>query len=614
MPRTRMVIDGLWRCLCPSVDSIAFSRTLKFPSFRSLCAPKPTRFVPQSCDALRRYERREYHGTASAYEQHNAETESSRLPRDHKWPERTRDPVKVLLECEPPYRELANAPVPIIYDALRKLRNSKDSFRRVAAFVGHLVREREAPSLFLYEILVHVMVDTRCSARALLKLIAEMEEIGITKSPALYQSALAVLAIHPDYILRNGILKAMNVSWATTTQEGEQYVLLGMLRDGQYELAFEKLEQMAEQNAKIAPWVYDIFIFAFCQLRFLDEAIKIVHQKLRDPTADIPMNLWYHLLDVCSSAYHYEGTKYLWRRLVNLKKVNPTDGMVLNVLNIAARYHDTTLATSAVQVLTERGTKLHPHHFEALIECYAGRKEVDKALQVLCVMTKAGMRPTMGSTRPIYQCLKRNPQLLNAAVDTLLYLRREYEVPIGAVDVLIEATVETGTLDAALDIYRYIRGLCSEGPGLKTMYLLLKDFTRLDIARFLAEEHPALALKANQSVYEIVIHDCAISGRLDTAFKLVSEIPIGEPGEDGVLSDSWWIDQKTVLALAKQALAVEDSRVWAVIDEAKRRNMPIDAALQEISQGLRPNRLGQAESPVVEQRAKREHLQETVSI
>ena len=416
--------------------------------------------------------------------------------------------MEELVSCDPPYYRLRLASLPVIYDALRLLKLEAGSFRKVAAFVLHIVKARgQSPSPFLFETLIHVMVDTRCSAAALGTLLREMDELAVNKSSGLCEGALAVLAVHPDYTIRNDVIKYMKDAWLQPTQEGEENILLGQLRDGQYELAFDKLEALVEKGQTLSPFVYDIFIFAFAQLGFLDEAVKTAHFKLRDPRMTIPWNLWYYLLDTCSTSLHYPGVKYLWTRMVETQRLNPSDGMLNNVLNTAARHHDIDLATRVMQLMTERGARLQGHHFEALADCYVGREDIANVFQVLCIMAKAGVSVTEGSTRSIYNLLKMNPALADEAVETLIQLSQDNEVPTGALDVVIEAMVEAGRSDEALDLYRHARTVTKVGPGLRTVQLLLRDGSRPDIREFLEADQPGLIQRHDESLGEGVADD-----------------------------------------------------------------------------------------------------------
>jgi hypothetical protein len=385
----------------------------------------------------------------------------------------------------------------------------------------------------------------------------------------------------------------MKHAWTDGQAEALHHEALGLLRDGQYELAFDKLELIAEQDTNVPGWVYDIFTFVFGQLGFLDEAVKISNYRLRRESGDLSPNLWYYLLDTCSRAYHLEGTKYVWDRMVATERLNPSDGMTLQVLNTAARWKDTLLATGAIQLLTDRGAKIGEHHFEALIECYAGNQDIENALRVLCIMVKSGLNTDEHTTRSLFQCLRNQPELADLAIQTLQELREEYFVPISAVNVVIEALAASGSLASALDVYRAIPSICSERANRSTFQLLLEQCDQPEVADSLAADNPRLVLDANRAVFDRLIFDHALAGNIDTALKLAKVLQDAPLRQASIEAEKCvtggttnWLSRQTVLMLVKRCFDAEDSRVWAVVDEARKRDMDIEEGIQKIVKAL----------------------------
>lgn len=115
---------------------------------------------------------------------------------------------------------------------------------------------------------------------------------------------LQALAIHPDYLLRTEVLREMKDRWFSLTSDGWHNWIVGLLRDRQYEVALDKLEEMRREGMRVQPWLYDIVIYLFCEAEELDEALKILQFRVDHGELDISPNIWYHVLDACSSKYH----------------------------------------------------------------------------------------------------------------------------------------------------------------------------------------------------------------------------------------------------------------------------------------------------------------------
>lgn len=96
----------------------------------------------------------------------------------------------------------------------------------------------------------------------------------------------------------------MRDRWFSLTSDGWHNWIVGLLRDRQYEVALDKLEQMRQEGMRVQPWLYDIFIYLFCESEELDEALKILRFRVDHGELDISPNIWYYVLDACSSNYH----------------------------------------------------------------------------------------------------------------------------------------------------------------------------------------------------------------------------------------------------------------------------------------------------------------------
>jgi len=113
-----------------------------------------------------------------------------------------------------------------------------------------------------------------------------------------------VLAIHPDYLLRAEIMQEMKERWFGLSPEGWHNLIAGLLRDRQYEVAVDKLEQMQSDQIQVQPWLYDIFQYQLCEADELDEAYKLLIYRYENSRAEISPAVWYYLLDKFSSAFH----------------------------------------------------------------------------------------------------------------------------------------------------------------------------------------------------------------------------------------------------------------------------------------------------------------------
>ncbi len=380
------------------------------------------------------------------------------------------------------------------------------------------------------------------------------------------------------------MLREMKSRWIELTPEGRAHAALGLLRDQQYELAYDKLKEMIRERVPFPPWVYDIFICTFTQMGFVDEAFSILQsqRQLADDKYAVSLNVLYFLLDECSRAMHYEGTQYVWREMAETGILNPPDGITLHALNTFAHHGDVELATQAIQHLSSRGVKLGMHHYEALIDCYSAAEDVENAIRVLCIMSSAGVKSDDSATRSIFTLLKHAPNRTDAAVDALFALRGEHDIPISAFNVVVEALCQKGDTEKATGLYQQVRQLCRSGPDETTFKHLLSGHPRSEVAGFLVAEMEVFGVKLTLAMYNDLVCSYALDtdGSLDHAFRTVREVEdeslrIGDTGA--------WLSKYSVLVLAERCFKDEDPRIWHVVDGARLRGMDVEDDVQKLS-------------------------------
>ncbi|KAK3390894.1 hypothetical protein B0H63DRAFT_125371 [Podospora didyma] len=603
MPPSRVVVDGLWRCLCPSFDAIALTRSAESPlnSARRIGRDNTRRrTVPRwPCQAT---QARPIHTqTESACAA--VKEQLAGLPVPAPVPAAVVSTLD-LIQAQGRYAALATATTPVIYETLRELRHRQGQRAKIRHFVQYLIDDRgERPNIFLYEALVTANWDITGSADELAFILREMANAEMEPSKSIYHSALRLLAVHPDYMLRNKILGDMKKKKMYLKPNGMISVALGLLRDGQYEMALDYLDWTLKVAAADIPhWVFDTFIFTLGKLGFVEEAVEVLQK--RPPMApgsgsgpgSSSLGVWYFLLDECSRALRHTGTKYIWDKMVEPGILNPSDGIAVNVLNTAARNADADLANRAIQHLSARRVKLGLHHFEPLVDCYAQSVDLENALQVLCIMSSAGTQPDSASTRSIFALLKQSPRLAENATDLLSNLRKTHEIPIAALNVLLEALCEHGPIEAALGLYREARHLCPLGPNYKTFQLLMAKSENAEVASFLVSEMEFLSIRPQRDMYDHLVRSFALDGSLEVAFGYLSLMESA--------GGYTWLSKRTLLVLLERCFRDEDPRVWGIVDKATtEREMDIRFELAKLMDEIPKERKAHAGLPQQQQQA-----------
>ncbi|POR33880.1 Uncharacterized protein TPAR_05911 [Tolypocladium paradoxum] len=574
MRGSQLVYDGLWRCLCPAFDRAALQRAVRSSSATlGGAVRRPAKPIRQPIPRARLIQSRCYGSSAAgangpSREAIGADDGSTRRPssRESTWEER-------LLGPTPPSEDtLGDAPVDDIVAALATMRDPHgwsfhgqdiDRHGRIIQLVGHLLRARgQPPKPFIYECLMDAMVDPQGSAKGVRKLLDDMTWQNIKPTATMCQSALAALANHPDYTLRQEVLAVMQEFWFTMDTTAKQSVVLGLLRDEQYELAYARLTEMIEQDVRVELWVYDIFIMVFGKLGFLDEMLLLLYRRKNvNATDDGMTNLLYYTLDVCSQAFHHSGTLFAWNAVVRNSLLQPSDGIVENVLATAARYGDTALATEALERISQR-TRVLAYHYEAVAEAFARSGDMAGALRILGIMKQNGIRIVRGTTRAMHEALKRSPRLVREAETALRSLEADGQLPLAVVSVVMEAIAEMHGSEQAMDLYRDVPSLCGEQASASMVQTLIMHSRDGETRRSLARDYAANIAQdddaaRNPQVYNSLISACAEAGEMDLAFRFARQaMALGKTKRELA-----WVKQ-----LVECAIACEDGRIWEVVD------------------------------------------------
>ena len=202
MPPFQVPIDGLWHCLCPSIDAIILSgnRSLSRSSARPIGRSNRD-FRNKPKPQLRNFHstRRTRWQTPSAI----SSAQSSGIPAkvDLTFPQ----PVDVRFtkssvhpkqredaSLEERYARFADTPFSLLHDRLRALRGQERAYQEILDLVEYLVTVRGAkPALIHYESLIIANADAENgSVEAVKVLLQEMKDEGIRGTASLYHSVL----------------------------------------------------------------------------------------------------------------------------------------------------------------------------------------------------------------------------------------------------------------------------------------------------------------------------------------------------------------------------------------------------------------------------------------
>jgi len=118
----------------------------------------------------------------------------------------------------------------------------------------------------------------------------------------------------------------------------------------------------------------------------------------------------------------------------------PDEGLLANVLNVAARTGNPDMVTRVLDILPVLSLQPEEYHLVALMEAYVKAGKVPQALEVLSMVRSVGLKPTRETAHPILDVLT-TPELVDQAFFALEDMKAQGQtIDITAFNVLMEAS------------------------------------------------------------------------------------------------------------------------------------------------------------------------------
>ncbi|KAF2768227.1 hypothetical protein EJ03DRAFT_328427 [Teratosphaeria nubilosa] len=508
MPPARLVIDPLWQCLCPAWAQITTHRLSRTTATRPLKCLNQRPPVPHRRSIAVQVQRQEdgQDDGGNSKMKHNHPGDKRRLANNLH-----RDMEKAKKE-----------PTPYLYTKLRTIA-SKAQVRVVRDVVEYLIKERqEKPNIQLYTALILSNVSaTEGAAWRVLEYLEEMKQTNLEPDTACCHAILRVLAVHPDHLLRADVLEYMRNRWLELNAEGMHDVAAGLLREGLFEQAMNRIDGMQREGVQAQPWLLDMAVYMLCAAGEVEEAHRVMRQRFDRGEMTLSRTVWHTLLDIGSYYRHHPSTALVWNSQVNTGYINPASGICLNVLVTASQAGDALLATDVFSQLSKRGAQFQLIHYQLLMDCYLNTANPDltRALSILTIMTIEKLVPTVFETRALFRHMRNRLDLVKEAFTILRSLHDQgRRIPLAALNLLIECYVEQKDLDGALKVYKLMHSFAPPSSSnthitfanIETFNLLLKGCRVVSPpdeaqASFLVSELLALRIKPTSLTYDRLI-------------------------------------------------------------------------------------------------------------
>ncbi|KAJ6125675.1 hypothetical protein N7523_003295 [Penicillium sp. IBT 18751x] len=577
MSRQALVLDGLWFSLCPSFSQLTlrrsapslrprqkYSKTSSPPTCR-LAAPTPTPILTSRRYHSSRTKISEHSGTGDAVSASEDPQDASAHRSNPRLPSSTHQDITTVSDDElskPSYADEGNSVTESSQDAsspranpqslsngshkpkqrsrpLRKeygqlWKKSQSDLEAILqgeenpGFVGtievlrSLIRDRHVePRARHYKAMIQANTDnTLGNVNSVHYLLQEMEDNDIAADSGTLHAALQAFAVHPDYLLRQEVLKKLRDRWLTLSPAGWHFVVVGLLRDHQFELALDQLALMERKEIPVENWLHSSLIYHLCDFEEFDEVYRLMRARV-EQGHDMTTALWKHVLETASTAGHYLTTSYVWKRMVELGHLQPSKDACSKVLKLAERAEDTELANSVFRLMDKKGMTPGQEDYATLIMSKLGAGDLPTAFDVLCAMQQEGTIPNQVATRPILDYMIKHKTDHREAWQILKRLKNERrDIPLASVQVITDlcchyARNDPSVVEDAVGFYKELYTLCPEGANVdvyNSLIMMCRTAGNRAAGMFLVKEMASFNVIPNGTTFESIILMCLDAG------------------------------------------------------------------------------------------------------
>ncbi|KAJ5150163.1 Ribonucleoprotein LSM domain eukaryotic/archaea-type [Penicillium atrosanguineum] len=351
-------------------------------------------------------------------------------------------------------------------------------------------------------------------------LLQEMEDNDIAADSGTLHAALQAFAVHPDYILRQEVLQKLRDRWLTLSPAGWHFVVVGLLRDHQFELALDQLALMERKEIPVENWLHSSLIYHLCDVEEFDEVYRLMRARV-EQGHDMTTALWKHVLGTASTAGHYLATSYVWKRMVELDYLQPSKDVCSKVLTVAELAEDTELANSVFRLMDNKGMTPGQEDYATLIMSKLSAGDLPTAFDVLCAMQQEGTSPNQVATRPMLDYMIKHKTDHREAWQILKRLKNERrDIPLASVQVIADlchhyVRNDPSVVEDAIGFYKELYTLCPEGANVdvyNSFIMMCRTAGNRAAGMFLVKEMASFNVIPNGTTFESIILMCLDAG------------------------------------------------------------------------------------------------------
>ncbi|OKL61933.1 hypothetical protein UA08_03015 [Talaromyces atroroseus] len=520
MRRSPLTLDGLWYCLCPS--------------FRRSYLKRPSLSFRLIKEASRRFQSSAFAGESQHFDRHSRD---NKAPEDHGYSEHPA--LRLHRSRTSTIERLQSLSVSELENRLAQLssRRQTDVYEIIYVLKELLQKHRISPTTRHYRAYVLGNIDRRHGSPGIIRgLLHEMEKEGITADSATLHAALEAIAVHPDYLLRQEVIGALRARWLSLSPAGWHHLIAGLVREGQLELALDRLDQMERKGIPLEQWLHGLLIYKLCDAGEFTEALNLMRSRSKKAVF-ISWRMWSYLLRAAIQNSHFDTVRYVWTNAVDLgyTVINVSD--CRDVLRLASEHGDINFLESVFRHLFTLDNNLDRKDYERLVQLYARNADITTALEIICRMHQSKLSLSPETTQSVLLSLEsriNDPEIMWKEISSLK--NKGLRIPVALANLVINycgILLDRGSMsasratDIAIDIYKDLYEVCSSGASTETfnsLFTLCRQAKKPDVCTFFAKEMAAFDVSPDQETFETLILICSDVGSFSTASMYLTDL------------------------------------------------------------------------------------------
>ncbi|RDW90434.1 pentatricopeptide repeat protein [Aspergillus mulundensis] len=394
-----------------------------------------------------------------------------------------------------------------------------------------LLRDRGIkPDVRHYKAIIHSNSDPEHGSSITVRsLLAEMEEHNVPLDASPLRAALLALAVHPDFILRQDVLRMLRSRWITLSEDDWHHVVAGLIREHQFELALDHLAHMGRKHIVVKDWLHSLLVYNLLEFNEFDLVRELMEARLNQGHG-MKTEFWNNVLHAASRARHHGLTSFIWWKIVELKNSHPERIVCERVLEVAARNKDTRLQAAVEAILRHNGAKPRYKDYLGLTRGHLEDGDLFAALDV-CIGIDRHVRMRCYRYIRAY-CLTHEVHPLKIWNRLKDLKELGHTIPSESAMLVVDlcekaAARDPFIVDDGVRIYKELYALCGKNPSLGVFNSLLgmsRTGRNAQAAAFFVKEMAKLGVAPTGETFEHLIFLCVKTGNFQSAYLYANDL------------------------------------------------------------------------------------------